>query len=88
MPLCKIVKYFTTLSWQGLPKPPGTALMTRYAAHVFRRQWLLLTHDLAFPVLSESAVIGKADPLGGVIVKAIVTLADGYAGSDAMTQEI
>ena len=62
--------------------------MTRYATHVYRRQWLLLTHDWRFPVLSESAVIGKADPLRGVIVKAIVTLVDSWHGSDAMTEEI
>lgn len=33
-------------------------------------------------------MIGKPNPLRGVFFKAIAILADGYAGSDAMTEEI
>ena len=55
-----------------------------YRISPFEVESALIEH----PAVLESAVIGKPDPLRGEIVKAIVILADGYVGSDAMTQEI
>ena len=55
-----------------------------YRISLFEVESALIEH----PAVLESAVIGKPDPLRGEIVKAIVILADGYVGSDAMTQEI
>ncbi|KAB7670723.1 acetate--CoA ligase [Bacillus sp. B1-b2] len=43
---------------------------------------------LEFPAVSEAGVIGKPDPLRGEIIKAFVSLVDGYLPSDALKEEI
>jgi acyl-coenzyme A synthetase/AMP-(fatty) acid ligase len=38
--------------------------------------------------VAEAAVVGKADPLRGTIVKAFVVLAPGHTGSDRLAAEL
>jgi len=40
------------------------------------------------PAVAEAAVVGKADPVRGTIVKAFVVLAPGQVGSEALTREL
>ncbi len=55
-----------------------------YRIGPFEVESALLKH----PAVAEAAVIGKADALRGQIVKSFVVLRPGYAGSDALSDEL
>ena len=55
-----------------------------YRIGPFEVESALLKH----PAVAEAAVIGKADALRGQIVKSFVVLRQGYAGSDALSDEL
>jgi acetyl-CoA synthetase len=42
----------------------------------------------AHPAVAEAGVIGKPDPTVGAVVKAFVTLKDGYTADDALLREL
>src|SRR5881394_2692995 len=41
-----------------------------------------------FPAVAEAGVIGKPDPIRGEIIKAFISLREGYEASDALKEEI
>ncbi|WP_445489146.1 acetate--CoA ligase [Niallia sp. 03133] len=43
---------------------------------------------IEFPAVAEAGVIGKPDPIRGEIIKAFVSLVDGYTESEALKEEI
>ncbi|HWJ79329.1 MAG TPA: acetate--CoA ligase [Niallia sp.] len=43
---------------------------------------------IEFPAVAEAGVIGKPDPIRGEIIKAFITLIDGYEASDELKEEI
>lgn len=55
-----------------------------YRISPFEVESSLLEH----PAVAESAVVGKPDATRGEIVKAFITLAGGYSGSEALVEEI
>jgi acetyl-CoA synthetase len=50
----------------------------------FEVESVLMEH----PAVTEAGVIGRPDPVAGEIVKAFVTLADGYQPSESLRMEI